>query len=54
MARPRKNPEPKPEIITIECLVHNIFTHDRHIFRGETAQIPADDLPIYQGRVRVV
>lgn len=56
MARPRKAVSAAPqdvsdELVTVECIVHNVWTSAGKLLRGDIAEIPASELPLLDGKV---
>lgn len=56
MARPRKNavapaPEVSGDMVTVECIVANVWTSAGKLLRGDVAEVPASELPALEGKV---
>lgn len=56
MARPRKaapvaSQDVPDDLVTVECIVHNVWTSAGKLFRGDIAEIPASELPLLDGKV---
>ncbi len=58
MARPRKaapvaSQDVPDDLVTVECIVPNVWTSKGKLLRGDIAEIPADELPALRDKVIV-
>lgn len=58
MARPRKaapaaSEDVSEDMVTVECIIANVWTSAGKLLRGDIAEIPASELPMLDGKVAV-